>query len=1222
MALIKKREKAENAAMKQLFTDDWQFHKFPLGTDYSGAKRRQGEFGDVELPHDWLIEDTANLYENSSGWYRKCFDCKKQEGLCYILRFEGVYMDSELYVNGSKAAEWKYGYSTFEADLTPWLTDGENEIMLGAHYQTPNSRWYSGAGIYRNVWLLILPETHFASDGIYITTKETEEGYLVRVTAEAVGDFDGAAADAKPAGTDHSAADMPQDTLLFRCRIGELERESYFCRSAPIDRDREETPCHMTAGVSDGGVTLMTAELSFLLENARAWDIDDPFLYGMSCQLVRDGELLQQEELRFGCRTIRVDSEKGFFLNHRHRKLNGVCLHHDLGALGAAVKRDAVRRQLRIMKEMGANAVRTAHNMPSVELMELADEMGLFVVSESFDCWERPKTPYDYARFFKEWWKKDVASWVRRDRNHPSLVFWSIGNEIYDMHADGRGAYLTRRLMDEVYLHDPGKNAFVTFGSNYMPWENAQKCADIVKIAGYNYSEKYYDEHHREHPDWVIYGSETASTVQSRGIYHFPLRQPVLADVDEQCSALGNSTTSWGAKSSEACILAERDHQYSMGQFLWSGFDYIGEPTPYHTKNSYFGQADTAGFPKDSYYIYQAEWTDYRTCPMIHLFPYWDFNEGQTIDVRICSNAPVVELFVNGRSLGKTTIDHAHGSRLVADYRTPYEKGEITAVAYDGQGKEIARQSRHSFGEPFAVTVRISDADGRQTPFSESSAGTARGTTVMIPVHEKKMLFMEIGMRDRDGFPVENAGDRVIVKVSGEGRLLGLDNGDSTDYEQYKGDSRKLFSGKLLAMLETSGTEGGLQVCIDVPEEKGADGEGIGTAAKVADAAGYEKCAAKGADAVGREPARVRKIELLRQGTGLMNPEHRESEVLVRVHPAQAAGQKLQFDIVTDGGIRSELAEIEEQSGGAADRREQGIVAALRVRAKGDGDFWLRATADNGAPQVRVISSLDYHAEGLGTMYFNPYRLVAGGLYNDSIGEVTNGNEFGAATARDQRTVIGFRGVDFGEIGSDRVTLPVFELGSRETPIGIWLGKPGGGGRLIDTVLYHKPSVWNTYQEETYRLPERLRGVCDLYFELHQKIHLKGFVFERLPKAFEELCANQNQRVYGDSLTVTPDGIMDIGNNVTIEFDDMDFGEDGCGGIRIFGRTPNPSNTIHIRFSDGEKEIRQVVEFAHTAEAGEQVFAIDPVCGRQKVSFVFMPGSRFDFIRFRFEKKK
>ena len=291
--------------------------------------------------------------------------------------------------------------------------------------------------------------------------------------------------------------------------------------------------------------------------------------------------------------------------------------------------------------------------------------------------WERAKTEYDYARFFRKWHARDVESWIRRDRNHACIIMWSIGNEIYDTHADKKALSITEDLKTLVEKFDPMKNARVTLASNYMPWEGAQKCADIYKTVGYNYAERCYEEHHSKHPDWVIYGSETASLVMSRGVYHFPLSQGTLAEEDGQCSSLGNSFTSWGGHSYEEVAGIDRDIPYSMGQFLWSGFDYIGEPTPYHSKNSYFGQIDTAGFGKDAFYFWQSVWTDPAKAPMIHIIPcYWDFNEGQIIDVRVVSNLDHVELFLNGKSLGKKELTHRPGSGLdlIANYSVPYEK--------------------------------------------------------------------------------------------------------------------------------------------------------------------------------------------------------------------------------------------------------------------------------------------------------------------------------------------------------------------------------------------------------------------------------------------------------------------------------------------------------------------------------------------------------------------
>lgn len=1144
------------------------------------AVKKERGFLPVEIPHDWQIYDASFFYEDCSGWYRKKVICKKEKNLRYLLRFEGIYMDSELYVNSRKVLEWKYGYSTFEADITDFLENGNNEIMVGVHVKHPNSRWYAGAGIYRNVWLKTVHTEHLVSDGIYVSTEEQKDGYQVLVYVET----------SQAAGTE------------VQCNLEGIEKK------LPIRRDGDR------------------AEFSFFLKNPKLWEPETPNLYMITVRLYKKGKLLEEEHVNFGCRTIETDPQQGFLLNHKKRKLKGVCLHHNLGALGSAVKKDAIKRQLTLMKEMGADAIRTAHNMPAVELMELADEMGFLIVSEAFDCWERPKNPYDYARFFTDWWKRDIASWVRRDRNHPSLIFWSIGNEIYDMHADERGQTFTRLLMEEVYRHDFKRNGRVTFGSNFMPWEKAQKCADIVKIAGYNYSEKYYEEHHREHPDWVIYGSETASTVQSRGVYHFPLKQSVLADVDEQCSALGNSTTSWGAKSAEACIIAEREHPYSMGQFLWSGIDYIGEPTPYHTKNSYLGQVDTAGFPKDSYYIYQAEWVSFQRKPVLHLFPYWDFNKDQTIDVRICSNASDVELFVNGVSKGRKQIDHLQGRKLTADYQVPYEEGEIAAVAYDETGKEVLRECRHSFGDSAEIIVRCVKADGTEYQYYKvkpvveenrrnKSLYFATAKYMEIWTNRKELLFLEIGMTDQEGNPVENANNRIKVKVTGEGRLIGLDNGDSTDYDSYKGSSRKLFSGKLLAMIETSGREGIVQI------ELSEISQSEGVLQKENNAVSVEE------ERMSREENSpwVRKIELICEEEKNFSEEHRQAIVGVKVLPKEAANRKIMCEITTNAGIPSDLAEMTEIPSNelSENERNDGIVKKICIRARGDGEFRLRACASNGQQQVKVISSYDFVAEGLGKMYFDPYKLVAGGLYNDSVGDVGNGNEHGVSTARDGKTIVGFRGIDFGKIGSDSITLPIFELGGVETPIGIWDGKPGEKeSRLLITAVYQKASIWNTYQEETYLLPERLKGIHDLYFELHQKIHLKGFVFRKYPKAFECLYANESEAIYGDQMRVTEKGVMDIGNNVTLEFSDMDFGSDGTDKICICGRTQNEKNTIHIRFFDGEKENRQIIEFPQEDEFTMQEFKIESVFGLQQVSFIFMPGSQFDFYSFQFLKKE
>ncbi|WP_110934437.1 glycoside hydrolase family 2 TIM barrel-domain containing protein [Paenibacillus bouchesdurhonensis] len=1147
--------------MKTLFNDGWEFAKSGLGTmDYAGLA-----FEPVDIPHDWLIYNTLDLYENSIGWYRKKFEHTK-EGKQILLSFDGVYMDSSVYVNDQLVGEWKYGYSSFEYEITDFLVKGENEILVKVVHQSPNSRWYSGAGIYRNVWLKERDNNHIVTDGVYISTKQMDGGWEVEIDTE---------------------LSIHKDVIVTHSIL-----------------DQGQTIAEVSDKVTAVGQSTITNRQKLIIQQPKLWSPDEPHLYQLITSLqavVPSQGANQQQELveeietvshHVGFRSIQLDPEHGFFLNGNKMKLNGVCEHHDLGALGAAFNKTALRRRFVILKEMGANAIRTAHNMPAKELMDLADEMGMLVVSEAFDMWERSKTTYDYARFFKEWAHRDVKSWVMRDRNHPSLLMWSIGNEIYDTHADERGQEITRMLMNAVLEFDPKQNARVTIGSNYMPWENAQKCADIVKVAGYNYSEKYYDQHHQEHPDWIIYGSETASVVQSRGIYHFPFEKSILADDDEQCSALGNSSTSWGAKSAEACILAERDTPFSLGQFIWTGFDYIGEPTPYHTKNSYFGQIDTATFPKDSYYIYQSAWTNYKIKPMVHILPYWDFNPGQMIDVRVCSNAPRIELQFNGETIGTHNIDHAHGTELVGWWKIPYAPGVLKAIAYDETGRIIATDEKSSFGDAKNIKLNV---DKEQL--------IADGTD---------LLFVEITMQDEDGHTVENANNRVHVEVTGAGRLLGLDNGDSTDYDPYKGQSRRLFSGKLMAIVGSALEPGELQIKVT---SEGLEGAVMLFESLPADAdmligvsAGTKN---ENLSCVmgNEEEIPLRKIELLSEAGQQFDPMKREMVVRAKFHPATASYQEVDWAVVNDAGIESNIAKVEANGHEA------------KITALGDGEFRLRCMSKNGTDKIKQISQLEFTATGLGSAYKDPYKFISAGLYDYSKGEVGNGNERGVATSRDGETQVGFRDIDFGSYGSDTITIPIFALSSEEYPLEIWEGMPGEeGSSLLADVIYQKETRWNVYQEETYRLSKTLRGVTSICFVLRQKVHIKGFSFELKNRAFEQNVVAHSDRIYGDTYTITENSVEGIGNNVSLVFEQMDFGSEGATKLVIFGRSPIDKNTIHIRFASEEDESNQLVEFTQSDGYEERVFDLEKINGMQKITFIFLPGSNFDFGWFRFEK--
>ncbi|MGF9697318.1 glycoside hydrolase family 2 TIM barrel-domain containing protein [Paenibacillus sp. MABNR03] len=1150
---------------KKLFNDGWQFAKSNL--DVTGPEGLA--FEPVELPHDWLIYNTLDLYEDSIGWYRKTFPYTKDEQQL-LLCFDGVYMDSSVYVNGQLVGEWKYGYSAFEHEITNALVEGDNEIVVKVVHQSPNSRWYSGAGIYRNVWLKTRDRNHIVTDGIYVSIKQQPSGWQVELDTE---------------------LNLDQNAQL----VHTIRHEGQVIASNKAE----------VKAAADGDANAVTDSQQLVVENPKLWSTDEPNLYELVTELQLRGpdqnvQTIESVSQRIGFRDIKLDANEGFHLNGVKMKMNGVCEHHDLGALGAAFNLTALRRRFNLLRDMGVNAIRTAHNMPAKEFMELADEMGMLIVSEAFDMWERAKTPYDYARFFPEWAHTDVKSWVKRDRNHPSLVMWSIGNEIYDTHADERGQEVTRMLMDYVLEFDPKGNAGVTIGSNYMPWENAQKCADIVKLAGYNYAEKYYDKHHEEHPDWIIYGSETSSVVQSRGIYHFPFEQSILADDDEQCSALGNSTTSWGAKSAEYCILAERDRPYSLGQFLWTGFDYIGEPTPYHTKNSYFGQLDTATFPKDSYYIYQAAWTDYKKSPMVHLFPYWDFSPGQLIDVRVCSNAPKIELQLNGKTIGMYDIDHANGTQLVGWWKVPYEEGELKAIAYDENGSVIATDVQRSYTD--AKKVRL-QADKGQLQ--------ANGTD---------LIFVEIQVEDEAGNLVQNANNRVHVNVTGAGRLLGLDNGDSTDYDPYKGLSRRLFSGKLMAIIGATHEPGsirievtseGLESAVAEFEAKAVDGE-VGSASA--------SVAIQGQTALTKNEERpvltgraqeipLRKIEIISIAGQAFDPSTQEMVVTAKLYPENTSYRNIEWAVVNDAGIESNIAKVE----------ANGLEA--RVSALGDGEFRLRATSSNGTDKTKLISQLEFKAAGLGTAYKDPYGFITGGLYDYTKGDVGNGNERGVATSRDGETHVGFRNIDFGPYGSDTITIPIFALSSEEYFIQIWEGMPDEeGSTMLADVVYDKESRWNVYQEETYQLSKRLSGITSICFVTKQKIHIKGFSFERQSRAFEQNTAASCDHLYGDTFKIQDEYVEGIGNNVSLEFENMDFTAKGTSKLVIYGRSPIDKNTIHIRFAGEEGQSNQLVEFTQSEGYEERVFELEQVSGVQKVTFIFLPGSQFDFGWFQFEK--
>jgi len=1110
--------------MQQLMNDNWRFAR----TQNDAPRPEQDAFRPVALPHDWLIYDADHLYRSSDGWYQRTLLVPDaHDGRQRILRFDGVYMNCDVLVNGTLVSAHRYGYTAFDADMTGALHDGENEILVHVRFTSPCSRWYSGAGIYRDVTYMELPSCHIAPDGVYVFTRREGDNWIMAVHTEISGE----------------RGDLPLTHRLLDAK----------------------------------GVCIAEGETRLHVCNPLLWSCAAPNLYMLETRF--NGEVLRQN---VGFREYRFDPDEGLFVNGEHVKLHGVCLHHDLGALGAAFQEKAARRQLQVMKDMGVNALRTAHNPPARQVMDLCDEMGILVVSEAFDMWESPKNTYDYARFFPECALCDVRSWVRRDCNHPSLLMWSIGNEILDTHISDRGQALTRILEEEVYRHDPFKNGRVTLGLNYLPWENAQKCVDIIKNGGYNYAEKLYESHHKKYPDWVIYGSETGSLVQSRGVYHFPADTPILSEEDLQCSALGNSLTSWGTRDVCRMITQDLATAYSMGQFIWSGIDYIGEPTPYHTRSSYFGLADTAVFPKDLYYLFKAAWSGE---PVLHIGVHWDFNVGQMIDVNVMTNAPECELLLNGRSLGRKRVSFSDAALALPRWRVPFEPGEITARAYDADGRCTGEASRRTPGDSRRLVLHAGD------------------TSLLGDGHD--LTFIEISAEDAQGDPVQTACDRVTVSVHGPGVLMGVDNGDSTDLDGYKTDTRRLFSGRLLAIIGALHAPDGGEMTVSV-SAPGIEGASITLPVRASKkrpgTARMADCRRDGA----LHPVHARRIELTACGSTQLGPNHPEVGFTWRTLPENAMAQEISWQVTNAAGIDNGCAALIVEE------------TQVRVRALGDGVVYLRALCCNGYDHPRILSQMEITISGMGTPNLDPYGFVSGGLCDLSSGEITPGNDKGIAFARDGRSMAGFTRVDFGPDGSDEITLPIFALDSSPYELQMYIGNPDEGAPLLARLPYQKPSRWNVYQSETYKLPRRITGLQTICFVMHKKIHLKGFSFTRQSRAFMALTAGEADFIYGDSFTREADTITGIGNNVSLVFERMDFGACRRVQLTLSGSTPLAQNpiTLQIRREDGE-ETREVLAF--TAEHAQQRFALAVPGGLCTVTFVFLPGSQFDFEGFRFE---
>ena len=778
-------------------TEDFNFGwKFSLGDDpaYSESSYDDGDWRGLHLPHDWSVEGEFSKDNPSTpsggalpggiGWYRKTFTVPEIPGDCrYSIEFDGVFMNSTVYVNGHALGTRPYGYSSFRYDITPYLKAGENLVAVRCdNADQPNSRWYAGCGIYRNVRLVRTSDIYVAYNGSYVTTPVVGDRSLVRVQTEVEG--------------------SGEDTKV---RYEILDHKGHRLASAEA--------------VCDGG----TAEAELELKGTRLWDISDPYLYTLRTRILSGDKLKDEYDTRFGVRSLGWDADKGFFLNGKNVKMLGVCMHHDMGCIGTAVHRRALERQLEKLKSMGVNAIRTSHNPPAPELLDLCDEMGFLVMDEAMDMWRKRKTRYDYARFFDEWHKADVQDFIRRDRNHPSVVMWSIGNEILEQ-SDSRGdlienlsaeeantllnfiqslgqsdsnennpnILLTRHLAQLV--RDLDTTRAITAGCNGVWPGNNLLRSGALDVYGFNYHPQLYDSCRVWFPGKPIIGAETASALNSRGIYLQPsTRYQKLPGKDwaegqqefHQCTAYDVSSAPWANTATEAWT-AVRDRDFVAGTFLWTGFDYLGEPTPFGwpSRSSYFGVFDLAGFPKDAYWFYKSEWTDDTT---LHLFPHWNWTEGQEVDIwAYYNNADEVELLVNGKSAGRhsKTADVLHAEWL----SVPFEAGKIEAISYK-DGKEVARDARYTTGP--AVTLRLT-ADRDE-----------------ISADGYDLSFVTVEALDANGREVPVADDMLSFRVDGAGELFGIDNGNAADTLSLKGSRKALFSGKALAVVRSVRGEAG-----------------------------------------------------------------------------------------------------------------------------------------------------------------------------------------------------------------------------------------------------------------------------------------------------------------------------------------------------------------------------------------------------------------------------
>ena len=756
------------------FNNGWKFY---LGDDSTASLPSYDDknWRVLNVPHDWSIEGSfskdhpatsqGGALPTGIGWYRKTFavPVTNNKKSVYI-EFDGVYCNSQVWINGNYLGIRPNGYISFRYDLTPYLKYGSQKNVIAVkvdNSKQPASRWYTGSGIYRNVRLVTTEKTAVDQWGVFVyTTDVSRSSARVHIKTAMI------------------SKDTARKKLQVRNVVYSAAGKKVF-ESSPFD-------VHNVTGN-------MVSE--FNLNNPILWSPDSPYLYKLVSSISYNGKLLDEVETFFGIRYFNFDAAKGFFLNGKPLKIFGVCQHHDLGALGAAVNYRAIERQLEILKAMGCNAIRTAHNPPAPELLDLCDRMGFLVMDETFDMWKKRKNRNDYHLYFDEWSKKDVQDHVKRDRNHPSVFIWSIGNEIREQ-FDSTGITITKELVAAVKEIDNTRPVTSALTENF-PEKNFIYRSGALDVLGFNYKLNDYPELPKRFPGQYFIATETSSALATRGHYDMPSDSMRLwppdskpftqGNPDHTVSAYDHVYAYWGS-THEAGWNAVKKHDFMAGIFVWSGFDFIGEPVPYPwpARSSYYGIIDLAGFPKDVYYMYQSEWT---SKPVLHLFPHWNWQEGKPVDVwAYYNNADEVELFLNDRSLG---IKKKENDALHVQWRVPFSPGTLKAISRKN-GKTVLIKEIKTAGKPAKIVL---------------SADRTR-----IKANGQDLSFVTVRIEDANGNLVPDADNLVRFRLKGTGYIAGVDNGAQASMEPFKAHYRKAFNGLCLAIIGATRQAGAIEL--------------------------------------------------------------------------------------------------------------------------------------------------------------------------------------------------------------------------------------------------------------------------------------------------------------------------------------------------------------------------------------------------------------------------